>query len=81
MENAEAEHINHLKYACIVSNIGDVRTLVVHPASSIYIHSDASEMERAGVYDDLIRVSVGIESIDDLVADFTAAVKAIQSLS
>ncbi|MGM9538901.1 MAG: PLP-dependent transferase [Candidatus Onthomonas sp.] len=72
--------INHLKYACIVSNIGDVRTLVVHPASSIYIHSDASEMERAGVYDDLIRVSVGIEFIDDLVADFTAAVNAIQSL-
>lgn len=66
--------MNQLKYAYIISNIGDVRTLVVHPASSIYIHSSRAEMERAGVYDDLIRVSVGIEDIDDLIGDFTQAV-------
>lgn len=65
--------MDHLKYAYIVSNIGDIRTLVVHPASSIYIHSSKEEMERAGVYEDLIRVSVGIEDIEDLIADFTQA--------
>jgi O-acetylhomoserine (thiol)-lyase len=68
--------MNHLKYAYIVSNIGDVRTLVVHPSSSIYIHSSLAEQERAGVFTDLIRVSVGIEDIEDLIQDFTQAVKA-----
>jgi O-acetylhomoserine (thiol)-lyase len=68
--------MNHLKYAYIVSNIGDVRTLVVHPSSSIYIHSSLAEQESAGVFTDLIRVSVGIEDIEDLIEDFTQAVKA-----
>ncbi|MBQ9662577.1 MAG: O-acetylhomoserine aminocarboxypropyltransferase/cysteine synthase [Oscillospiraceae bacterium] len=67
--------VNHLKYASIVSNIGDVRTLVVHPASSLFIHSGKEERERAGVYDDLIRVSVGIEDIEDLIQDFTEAIE------
>ena len=72
--------INHLKYAYIISNIGDVRTLAVHPHSSIFIHSDEAEKERAGVYDDLIRVSVGIEDIEDLVEDFTQAAAAIRDI-
>jgi O-acetylhomoserine (thiol)-lyase len=67
--------IDSLRCAYIVSNIGDVRTLVVHPASSIYIHSSQEEMERAGVFDDLIRVSVGIEDIEDLIGDFAQAIK------
>jgi O-acetylhomoserine (thiol)-lyase len=67
--------IDNLRCAYIVSNIGDVRTLVVHPASSIYIHSSQEEMERAGVFDDLIRVSVGIEDIEDLISDFAQAIK------
>lgn len=70
--------INHLKYASIVSNIGDVRTLVVHPASSLFVHSGKEERERAGVYDDLIRVSVGIENIEDLIQDFTEAIQRVE---
>lgn len=66
--------INSLKYVCIASNIGDVRTLVIHPASTLYIQADKDEMEAAGVYDDTVRVSVGIEDIEDLVDDFTKAV-------
>ena len=66
--------INSLKYACIASNIGDVRTLVIHPASTLYIQAGTEEMEAAGVYDDTVRVSVGIECADDLIADFTEAV-------
>ena len=72
--------IGKLKYAYIVSNIGDVRTLVVHPASSIFIHSSKEEKECAGVYDDLIRVSVGIEDIEDLIEDFSQAVQAISDI-
>ena len=67
--------IDSLKYAVIASNIGDLRTLVIHPASTLYIQTNKEEMELAGVYEDTVRVSVGIEDADDLIADFTEAVK------
>lgn len=65
--------INNLKYALNVSNIGDTKTLVVHPASTIFAHSSDEEKAAAGVYDDLIRISVGIEDIEDIIADFDNA--------
>ncbi|MGN0106481.1 MAG: O-acetylhomoserine aminocarboxypropyltransferase/cysteine synthase family protein [Hominilimicola sp.] len=67
--------INKLKYAVNITNIGDTKTLVIHPASTIYAHSTGEEMKKAGVYDDLIRVSVGIEDIDDLIEDFAGALE------
>ena len=67
--------INSLKYAFIASNIGDIRTLVIHPASTLYIHSGALETEAAGVYEDTVRVSVGIENKEDLTEDFLRAVR------
>lgn len=66
--------INNLKYATNATNIGDVRTLVIHAASTIYTHSSEESKKSAGVYDDLIRVSVGIEDIKDLIEDFTQAI-------
>jgi O-acetylhomoserine (thiol)-lyase len=65
--------INNLQYALNVSNIGDTKTLVVHPASTIFAHSSEKEKQAAGVYDDLIRISVGIEDSADLIADFERA--------
>ncbi len=65
--------INSLEYALIATNIGDVRTLVIHPAGTIYTHSTEEQRISAGVYDDTIRISVGIENIDDLIADFRQA--------
>ncbi len=67
--------INSLKIALIASNIGDLRTLVIHPFSTLYIHSKEEEAHSAGVYDDTIRVSVGIEDADDLIGDFLDAVR------
>ena len=67
--------INSLKYALIASNIGDLRTLVIHPASTLYIHTGIEEREAAGVYEDTVRVSVGIEDAGDLIKDFTEAIK------
>ncbi|ADY54878.1 Cysteine synthase [Syntrophobotulus glycolicus DSM 8271] len=67
--------INHLRYASNLANIGDVRTLVIHPASTIYLNNSMEERERAGVYDDLIRISVGLEDIEDLEEDFQRAVE------
>ena len=71
--------MNHLQYAKIATNIGDVRTLVIHPASAIYAHSSEAEQELAGVYSDTIRISVGIEDAEDLIADFSQAIEASQS--
>ncbi len=67
--------INNLNYALKVSNIGDAKTLVIHPASTIYHSSSNAEKENAGVYEDLIRISVGIEDIEDLIADFRQAIE------
>lgn len=67
--------INALKLVKKVSNIGDTKTLVIHPASTIYAHSTEEERLLAGVYDDLVRVSVGIEDIEDLTEDFDQAIK------
>ncbi len=67
------EVMNKLKIPYILSNIGDTKTLVVHPASTISLHSTPQELEDAGVYDDLIRISVGIEDIEDLIEDFRTA--------
>jgi O-acetylhomoserine (thiol)-lyase len=65
--------INHLQYAVNATNIGDVRTLVIHPASTIYCFNSEQERLDAGVYDDLIRISVGLENVEDLIADFLQA--------
>lgn len=67
--------INSLKYAYIASNIGDIRTLVIHPASTLYVQASREETEAAGVYDDTVRVSVGIEDVEDLIDDFTQAIQ------
>ena len=66
--------INNLKLALKVSNIGDTKTLVIHPASTISLHSTEKQREEAGVYDDLIRISVGIEDVEDLIEDFHQAI-------
>lgn len=70
--------IDSLKLAYTLSNIGDTKTLVIHPASMISLHSNEQEKENAGVYDDLIRVSVGIEDIEDLIEDFKNAFSRIE---
>lgn len=67
--------INSLKYAAVASNIGDVRTLVIHPSGTLFAHSDEAAKADAGVYDDTVRISVGIEDIEDLTADFAQAIK------
>ncbi|WP_405331902.1 O-acetylhomoserine aminocarboxypropyltransferase/cysteine synthase family protein [Fibrobacter sp.] len=69
--------INNLKYATIATNIGDLRTLVIHPDSTIFTHGSKEQKENAGVFEGTVRVSVGIEDIEDLKEDFEQAVKSI----
>ncbi|MCM1334482.1 MAG: aminotransferase class I/II-fold pyridoxal phosphate-dependent enzyme [Bacteroides sp.] len=67
--------MNSLKYALNATNIGDTKTLVIHPASTIYLHNTEEQKINAGVYDDTIRVSVGIEDAKDLIEDFCEALQ------
>ena len=65
--------INSVRLASHLANVGDAKTLVIHPASTT--HQQLSETERtaSGVTDEMVRVSVGIEHIDDIVEDFEGA--------
>ncbi len=72
--------INALKLPLIVSNIGDTKTLVIHPESTLNVHSTEEEKKTAGVFDDLIRISVGIEDIEDLIEDFRQAIKTAENI-
>lgn len=65
--------MNALKLAAIVVHVADVRTCVLHPASMTHRQLSDAELVAAGVSPDLIRLSVGIEHIDDLIADFDQA--------
>ena len=69
--------MDSIEFASVATNIGDVRTLVIHPASTIYTHNTEQQRISAGVYDDTIRISVGIEDIDDLIEDFRQAVESL----
>ena len=57
-------------------NIGDVRSLACHPASTTHRQLSPAELARAGVSEDMIRLSIGIEHIDDLIADLDQALTA-----
>lgn len=70
--------INALHYALNVSNIGDARTLVIHPWSTIFVHSSAAEKANAGVTEDLVRVNVGLEDPEDLLEDFGQALEQVK---
>ena len=72
---AGIKFINSVKLASHLANIGDSKTLVIHPASTT--HQQLTEVEQlaAGVTDDYIRVSVGTEHIDDIINDFEQALK------
>jgi len=77
-DKAKAEKfVNSLKLISHLANVGDAKTLIIHPASTT--HSQLSEAEQisAGVEPTLLRISVGIEHIDDLKEDIEQALAAL----
>jgi len=76
---AGARFIDSVKLASHLANVGDAKTLVIHPATTTHQQLTAEEQIAAGVSPDYIRVSVGIEDIADIVADFAQALQASQS--
>ncbi|MEN8886701.1 MAG: PLP-dependent transferase, partial [Winogradskyella sp.] len=61
-----------------LANIGDTKSLIIHPASTTHQQLNDQDQESTGVTKDLIRLSVGIENIDDLKADLQEAFAAVK---
>lgn len=74
---AGRKFINTVKLASLVANLGDTRTLVTHPASTTHSQLSPEEQETSGTTSDLIRVSVGIEDIEDIINDFAETLAGI----
>jgi O-acetylhomoserine (thiol)-lyase len=64
-----------------LANIGDVRSLVIHPASTTHSQLTPEQQLTSGVTPGLVRLSIGLENIDDLKADLTAGLAAARSVS
>jgi len=77
-KEAGIKFINSVKLASHLANIGDSKTLVIHPASTTHQQLTDEEQLSAGVTKDFIRVSVGTEHIDDIIDDFKQALKVSQ---
>ena len=77
-ETAGRAFIDNVKLASHLANIGDAKTLVIHPASTTHQQLNEQEQRAAGVTPDLIRVSVGIEHIEDIKADFERAFEKVR---
>jgi O-acetylhomoserine (thiol)-lyase len=71
--------VENVELASHLANVGDAKTLVIHPSSTTHQQLNEEEQASSGVTSDLVRVSVGIEHIDDLKADFDRALHAIDT--
>jgi O-acetylhomoserine (thiol)-lyase len=72
--------IESVEIASHLANVGDAKTLVIHPASTTHHRMDASALEAAGISEGLVRISVGLESVDDLIDDLSQALRASQKV-
>lgn len=68
--------IDNVKLSSLLANVGDAKTLVIHPASTTHQQLSDEEQKAAGVLPEMVRVSVGLEHIDDIIEDFDIAIKA-----
>lgn len=70
--------MDELKLACIVTHVADARTCVLHPASHTHRQLNDEQLRTAGVQPDLIRLSVGIENVEDIIGDIEQAIDAAE---
>lgn len=70
--------INSLELFSHLANVGDAKSLVIHPASTTHQQLDEESQLKAGVSPDMIRLSIGLETVDDLLEDLDTALRASQ---
>lgn len=78
---AGAKLINSLKLWAHVANVGDAKSLIIHPASTTHQQLDEEGLKAAGVPEDLIRISIGIENAEDLIEDLEQAIETAAGLT
>jgi O-acetylhomoserine (thiol)-lyase len=66
--------IDSVKLFSLLANVGDAKSLIIHPASTTHQQLSAQDQIASGVTPDLVRVSVGLEHIDDIIADLDQAI-------
>ena len=70
--------INSVKLISHLANIGDAKSLIIHPASTTHSQLNPEELEASGVSEDFVRFSVGLENVEDIIADLDQALKSSQ---
>ncbi len=75
---AGKKFIDTLRLASHLANVGDAKTLVIHPATTTHQQMSAAQLEAAGISEDMVRLSVGIESVADIIRDLDQALRASQ---
>jgi O-acetylhomoserine (thiol)-lyase len=75
---AGRKFIEAVRLASHLANVGDAKTLVIHPASTTHQQMDAAALAAAGVGEELVRLSVGLEASSDILDDFGQALRASQ---
>ncbi|MBB6096670.1 O-acetylhomoserine (thiol)-lyase [Deinobacterium chartae] len=73
--------VNRVRLASLLANVGDTKTLVIHPASTTHSQLSEAEQAQAGVTPGLVRVSVGLEHIEDILEDFAQALVRLPELA
>jgi O-acetylhomoserine (thiol)-lyase len=75
---AGRKFIEALRLASHLANVGDAQTLVIHPASTTHQQMDAAQLKEAGLGEELVRLSIGLEGADDIIGDLAQALRASQ---
>ena len=77
--NAEqtAQVINHLELISHLANVGDTKSLIIHPTSTTHAQLSEAEQRKAGVFPNLLRLSLGIEAVEDLKTDLDEALRTL----
>jgi O-acetylhomoserine (thiol)-lyase len=77
---AGKKFIESLRMISHLANVGDAKTLVIHPASTTHQQMDAAQLKAAGIGEELVRLSVGIETASDIIDDLGQALRASQKV-
>lgn len=78
---AGAKVINSVELFAHVANVGDAKSLIIHPASTTHQQLNQDGLKQAGVPEDLIRLSIGIENVEDLIDDLESAIEAATGIA
>ena len=70
---AGKQFIEKVQFLSHLANVGDAKTLVIHPASTTHRQLSEEQLKNAGVTEDMVRISVGLETIDDILWDIDQA--------